>query len=254
MQSVAATRQLAATPLGEGLPAAASSTAHPATLSPQAHQLLRECLSLHLAALQLLEHAIEAHAAAAAAAAAAVVAPQQQQQPEDVQAAHGSDEQPAGAAASLPGGEEAREEAAADLAEAGLQLLQETRAGMAAAEAAASLLDKAGQEPSPTAVTPAAAALAEAEAALPDPWELLFATALSWGREAAVDELLGNQPRSCQLYARSGAVLSFLCTEAAALELEPPAELAPADQARLRKYTAAMAARWAACAAAAKAS
>ncbi|KAI3429516.1 hypothetical protein D9Q98_005605 [Chlorella vulgaris] len=259
MQSVAATRQLAATPLGEGVPAAASSTAHPATLSPQAHQLLRECLSLHLAALQLLEHAIEAHAAAAAAAPAAVgeqLQPQQQQQqqPVGMQAAHGGDEQPAGAAASLPRGEEAREEAAADLAEAGLQLLQETRAGMAAAEAAASLLDKAGQEPSPTAVTPAAAALAEAEAALPDPWELLFAAALSWGREAAVDELLGNQARSCQLYARSGAVLSFLCTEAATLELEPPAELAPADQARLRKYTAAMAARWAACAAAAEAS
>ena len=35
------------------------------------HQPLRECLSLHLAALQLLEHAMEAHSAAVAAAAAA---------------------------------------------------------------------------------------------------------------------------------------------------------------------------------------
>ena len=78
---------------------------------------------------------------------------------------------------------------------------------MQAAEAAAAALHKAGRKPSPTAVTPAAAAAAEAEAALPDPWELLYAAALGWGREAAVDELLGNQPRACCLYGRAGAAL-----------------------------------------------
>lgn len=46
---------------------------------------------------------------------------------------------------------------------------------------------------------------------------------------------------------------SFLCTEAAGLELEPAVELAPADRARLQKYAAATAVRWAACAAAAAA-
>ena len=43
---------------------------------------------------------------------------------------------------------------------------------------------------------------------------------------------------------------SFLSTEAASLELEPPAELAPADRARLQKYAAATAVRWAAACAA----
>jgi len=43
---------------------------------------------------------------------------------------------------------------------------------------------------------------------------------------------------------------SFLCTEAPQLDLEPPVELAPADRARLHKYAAAMAVRWAACTAA----
>ena len=247
------------------------------------HALLRECLSLHLAALQLLEHALEAHAAVLAAAAAGPAEP----------AAAGE-----------------AEAGAADLAAAAAALQADATASMAAAEAAAAALDKAGREPSPTAITPAAAAAAAAEAALPDPWELLYAAALGWGREAAVDELLGNQGRSCRLYARAGTALrcvwlregrrsaatvgfvggwepakrsrgvlaaqqcshpaacqanakapplapsthcSFLCTEAPALELEPPAELAPADRARLQKYAAATAVRWAACAAAASA-
>lgn len=248
------------------------------------HAPLRECLSLHLAALQLLEHALEAHAAALAAAAAEPGAP----------AAAGE-----------------AEAGAADLAAAAAGLQDDAASSMAAAEAAAAALDKAGREPSPTAVTPAAAAAAAAEAALPDPWELLYAAALGWGREAAVDELLGSQARSCRLYARAGTALrcgwrragagrpllgcrgrawieelggtggpataglpwvrgrhpalqlavdsrfpsvqwrSFLCTEAPALELEPPAELAPADRTRLHQYAAATAVRWAACAAAA---
>jgi hypothetical protein len=142
----------------------------------------------------------------------------------------------------------------ADLAAAADELQADAAASMEAVEEAAAALDKAGQEPSPTAVTPAAAAVAAAEASLPDPWELLYAAALAWGREAAVDELLGNQARSCRLYARAGTALSFLCSEAPGLELEPPAELAPADRARLQKYAAATAARWAACAAAAAAS
>ncbi|PRW60240.1 Serine threonine- kinase ATG1 [Chlorella sorokiniana] len=190
------------------------------------HAALRECLSLHLAALQLLEHALEGQAAAVAAAA------------ED-QALVAGDAESAGPA---------------DLAAAADELQADAAASMEAVEEAAAALDKAGQEPSPTAVTPAAAAVAAAEASLPDPWELLYAAALAWGREAAVDELLGNQARSCRLYARAGTALSFLCSEAPGLELEPPAELAPADRARLQKYAAATAARWAACAAAAAAS
>ena len=148
------------------------------------HAALRECLSLHLAALQLLEHALEGHAAAAAAAAAAEVQPS-----------------PAGSA------EDAESGAAADLAAAEAKLQADAAASMEAVEEAAAALDKAGQEPSPTAVTPAAAAVAAAEAALPDPWELLYGAALAWGREAAVDELLGNQARSCRLYARAGTAL-----------------------------------------------
>ncbi|KAI7842712.1 hypothetical protein COHA_003643 [Chlorella ohadii] len=151
------------------------------------------------------------------------------------------------AAAAATGDGQAGQHAA--LPEAELQA--DAAASMEAVEEAAAALDKAGQEPSPTAVTPAAAAVAAAEAALPDPWELLYGAALAWGREAAVDELLGNQARSCRLYARAGTALSFLCSEAPGLDLEPPAELAPADRARLQKYAAATAARWAACAAAA---
>lgn len=190
------------------------------------HAALRACLSLHLAALQLLDHALDGHAAAAAAAA----------EPQPL----------AAGAAELEGG--------ADLAAAAEELEADVAASMEAVEEAAAALDKAGQEPSPTTVTPAAAAVAAAEASLPDPWELLYAAALTWGREAAVDELLGNQARSCRLYARAGTALSFLCSEAAGLELEPPAELAPADRTRLQKYAAATAVRWAACATAAAAS
>lgn len=203
------------------------------------HQALRECLSLHLAALQLLDHALEAHAAAVAAGAEASAAGA-----DAPASACCADAGADGAGASGPA--EAVESAGA-LAAGAAALQAEAAGSMAAAESAADALDKAGREPSPTAVTPAAAAAAEAEAALPDPWELLYSAALGWGREAAVDELLGNQPRSARLYARAGTALSFLCTEAAGLELEPPAELAPADRTRLQKYAAATAVRWAAC-------
>lgn len=170
------------------------------------HAQLRECLSLHLAALQLLEHALEAHAAAAVAAAPGPAEP---------------------AAPSEP------EAAAADLAVAAAELQADAACSMVAAEAAAAALDKAGREPSPTAITPAAAAAAAAEAALPDPWELLYAAALGWGREAAVDELLGNQARSCRLYARTGTALrcggrrgavalpQFGCLDRGALSVRP---------------------------------
>lgn len=136
------------------------------------HAGLRECLSLHLAALQLLEHAMEAQAGGAAAS-------------------------------------EAEPATAADLAAAAAELQADAALSMDTVEEAAAALDKAGQEPSPTAVTPAAAAVAAAEASLPDPWELLYAVALAWGREAAVDELLGNQARSCRLYARAGTALRW---------------------------------------------
>ncbi|KAL4427734.1 hypothetical protein ABPG75_001832 [Micractinium tetrahymenae] len=195
--------------------------------TPSEHGQLRKCLSLHLAALQVLDHALEAHSAEHSAAVAAAAAAEP------------------GTQAGQPG--EAGDIAA--LAAAAAELQHEAGDSMAAAEAAAAALDKAGREPSPTSVTPAAAAVAEAEAALPDPWELLYAAALGWGREAAVDELLGNQLRSAALYERAGAALSFLSGEAAGLALEPPAELAPADRTRLQKYASATAARWAACAA-----
>lgn len=164
--------------------AAAARQAAPGAGSPPEHGQLRECLSLHLAALQLLEHALEAHSDAAAAARTAAA------------------EEPA-SGAEAPGD---RDDAAA-LAAAAVELQQEAGDSVAAAEAAAAALDKAGREPSPTAVTPAAAAAAEAEGALPDPWDLLYSAALGWGREAAVDELLGNQGRSASLYRRAGVAL-----------------------------------------------
>lgn len=201
---------------------AAAGARQAASASPAPQQALRETLSLHLAALQLLEQALEAAAAPAAA--------------EAVPEADGS----------AGGGSEAAEAA---VVAAAAQLQHEAASSMAAAEAAAEALGKAGREPSPTTVTPAAAAAAaEAEGALPDPWDLLYASALAWGREAAVDELLGNQERSALLYARAGAALSFLAAEAAGLALEPPLELAPPDRARLARYAAATAVRWAACA------
>ncbi|PSC74948.1 Kinase superfamily isoform 4 isoform A [Micractinium conductrix] len=201
--------------------AAAARAAAAGGALPSEHPLLRECLSLHLAALQVMEHALDVHGQA-------------------LEAAH--------AAAAAAGGD-ADGAATKQLAATGAELQQEACAGMAAAELAAAALQKAGREPSPTAVTPAAAAAAaaDAEAALPDPWELAFGMALAWGREAAVDELLGNSARSCRLYERAGTLLSFLCGEAPGLELEPPAELAASDRARLLQYAAAFATRWAAC-------
>lgn len=170
--------------------------------APLEHAQLRQCLSLHLAALQLLEHALEAHSAAVAAAAAADERGSISEQPED-------------------------SEDAAALAAAAAELQQEAGDSMAAAEAAAAALAKAGREPSPTTVTPAAAAAAEAEAALPDPWELLYSAALGWGREAAVDELLGSQRRSAALYERAGVALGCVplaaCLRQAMQTLQAPA-------------------------------
>ncbi|KAL6783901.1 ATG1 [Auxenochlorella protothecoides x Auxenochlorella symbiontica] len=95
--------------------------------------------------------------------------------------------------------------------------------------------------------------------ALPDPWAALFAGALAWAREGAVRELVGGGGGGGgELYARALHSLSFLALadveggEGAPhaprlADLQPPVALERGDRARVLRYRSAVLARLIAC-------
>ncbi|KAK9818339.1 hypothetical protein WJX72_010890 [[Myrmecia] bisecta] len=101
--------------------------------------------------------------------------------------------------------------------------------------------------------TATALADSEAEAELPDVWELVYQCCLTLSKAAAVDELLGNYKSSLNTYSKVGSLFYFMFAEAPNLALEPRLDLAPADQKRLQRYTVCIGTRYTACAAASEA-
>lgn len=57
---------------------------------------------------------------------------------------------------------------------------------------------------------------------LPNPWILLYKGALSWARDAALDELLGQTQQSMDGYARAAVALDFLHMASQDASLQPP--------------------------------
>lgn len=163
-----------------------------------------QCLSLCLAALQLLEHALDSLPAPA---------------PGDVGGGGGDGAAPvdtaAGAAAAAAAGLGDRSESR--LREDVARVLGRAQAAAAAlARQAAAVGGKGREGPNGSSSSGDSKASSQgppqgcsmscqaAAATLPDPWELCYSCSLALAKEAAVDELLGNQERSLQLYAKVG--------------------------------------------------
>jgi hypothetical protein len=93
------------------------------------------------------------------------------------------------------------------------------------------------------------------QAVLPNPWHACYHAALKWAEEAATEEILGNYQRGEELYARAGAVLHFLGAETASLPnhvlLFYSSTIGKDERQmkQLRRCAAAIAVRWAICAA-----
>ncbi|KAM0926691.1 hypothetical protein ACQ4PT_003677 [Festuca glaucescens] len=73
---------------------------------------------------------------------------------------------------------------------------------------------------------------------MPDAMEIIFQTALVYGRGGAAKELLGCQSRSIALYSKAIILLTFILHEAASLPLNPVFSLSPFNQQRLHRYIA----------------
>ncbi|KAM0858794.1 hypothetical protein ACQ4PT_047613 [Festuca glaucescens] len=73
---------------------------------------------------------------------------------------------------------------------------------------------------------------------MPDAMEIIFQTALVYGRGGAAKELLGCQSQSIALYSKAIILLTFILQEAASLPLNPVFSLSPFNQQRLHRYIA----------------
>ncbi|OQU93361.1 serine/threonine-protein kinase ATG1a [Sorghum bicolor] len=73
---------------------------------------------------------------------------------------------------------------------------------------------------------------------MPDAMDVVFQTALEYGKTGAANEVLGHQSRSTALYSKSIILLTFLVQEAPMLPLNPPLSLSPSDQQRIHRYIA----------------
>ncbi|KAK2080237.1 hypothetical protein QBZ16_000090 [Prototheca wickerhamii] len=102
----------------------------------------------------------------------------------------------------------------------------------------------------PRAPSPSASRARPAPRSCPDPWEALYAAALGWARDAAVQELVvgapgGGQEASQDLYARAVTALRFLLRAADGVPgLSTPVRLDAEERDRLQRYAAAIGARW----------
>ncbi|XP_020151385.1 serine/threonine-protein kinase ATG1a [Aegilops tauschii subsp. strangulata] len=73
---------------------------------------------------------------------------------------------------------------------------------------------------------------------MPDAMEIIFQTALVYGKSGATKELLGCQSRSIALYSKAIILLTFILQEATALPLNPLFSLSPFNQQRIHRYIA----------------
>ncbi|CAL4912273.1 unnamed protein product [Urochloa decumbens] len=73
---------------------------------------------------------------------------------------------------------------------------------------------------------------------MPDAMDVIFQTALEYGKSGAANEVLGHGSRSTTLYSKSIILLTFILQEAPMLPLNPPFSLPPSDQQRIRSYIA----------------
>ncbi|CAA6656108.1 unnamed protein product [Spirodela intermedia] len=71
---------------------------------------------------------------------------------------------------------------------------------------------------------------------MPDALEIIFQSALSAGKNGAVDEFMGNGDSAVVAYSRATILLSFILTEAQTLQLNPPFSLSASDQQRIFTY------------------
>ncbi|EXB36713.1 Serine/threonine-protein kinase ATG1 [Morus notabilis] len=71
---------------------------------------------------------------------------------------------------------------------------------------------------------------------MPDAMETIFQSALAFGKNAGVDELMGDMERATTFYSKGVRLLVFLLVEAPSLILNPPFSLTSSDRYRLRTY------------------
>ncbi|TVU48573.1 hypothetical protein EJB05_08214 [Eragrostis curvula] len=73
---------------------------------------------------------------------------------------------------------------------------------------------------------------------MPDAMDLIFQTALEYGKSGAANEVLGHQSKSIALYSKAIVLLTFILQEAPVLPLNPPFSLSPSNQQRIHRYIA----------------
>ncbi|KAL2533787.1 Protein kinase superfamily protein [Abeliophyllum distichum] len=71
---------------------------------------------------------------------------------------------------------------------------------------------------------------------MPDPMELIYQSALAFGRHAAVDEYMGDTEIAVTFYSKAVRLLTFLLVEAPSLVLNPPFSLKSSDRHRIQNY------------------
>ncbi|PIM98854.1 Serine/threonine-protein kinase involved in autophagy [Handroanthus impetiginosus] len=71
---------------------------------------------------------------------------------------------------------------------------------------------------------------------MPDAIELIYQSALSLGKQGAVDEYMGNTEKAVVSYSRAVRLLLFLLEEAPCLILNPPFSLTKSDRYRIQNY------------------
>nr|XP_010934020.1 serine/threonine-protein kinase ATG1a isoform X1 [Elaeis guineensis] len=71
---------------------------------------------------------------------------------------------------------------------------------------------------------------------MPDAVEIIFQTALAYGKSGAVDEVRGQRSKAVASYSRAIMLLTFIMVEAVSLPLKPPFSLTPLDQQRIQRY------------------
>ncbi|KAH7416127.1 hypothetical protein KP509_14G076800 [Ceratopteris richardii] len=73
-------------------------------------------------------------------------------------------------------------------------------------------------------------------AEIPDPMEIIYQSALTTAKNAAVDELMGNSTNAASAYSKAAVLLYFLLVEAVPLPIVPRLILGQTDRQRLWKY------------------
>ncbi|KAM3217197.1 hypothetical protein T459_23017 [Capsicum annuum] len=71
---------------------------------------------------------------------------------------------------------------------------------------------------------------------VPDAMEMIFQSALTFGRKGAVDEYMGRTGDAVKFYSKAVQLLAFLQVEAPSLILNPPFSLTNSDRYRLQNY------------------